>query len=162
MGRAAAHGRVRVREVNFAWNPGTWTEQTVEWEAPMPEPITPQPGTAADDAEAPFEVVLTVSEPAGIGPLYRRLSAVPDSTVTRRRHGPDEGELGVVETLQLLVPSAAVLTVAIRTLPAFIRSRRSSVTVTVTRGERSVTVTGENLPDTQQVFDITNRLLDDD
>ena len=129
----------------------------------MPEPISPQEtGTAAEAAVTPFEVVLSVSEQADVGPLFRRLGTVPEATVTRRRSGPDEGELGVVETLQLLVPSAAVLTVAIRTLPAFIRSRRSSVTVTLTRGDRSVTITGENLDDPQKVFEITDRLLDND
>ena len=126
----------------------------------MPEPIAPQdPETVAEAAVAPFEVVLTVSEPDAVGPLSRRLRTVPETTVTRRRSGPDEGELGVVETLQLLVPSAAVLTVAIRTLPAFIRSRRSSVTVELTRGDRSVTVTGENLDDPQKVIEAADRLL---
>ncbi|MGV4891375.1 effector-associated constant component EACC1 [Streptomyces viridosporus] len=129
----------------------------------MPEPISPQePETATEAAGAPFEVVLTVSEQADVGPLFRRLGTVPEATVTRRRSGPDEGELGVVEVLQLLVPSAAVLTVAIRTLPAFIRSRRSSVTVTLTRGDRSVTLTGENLDDPQKAFEIADRLLGDD
>ncbi|MFC4563307.1 hypothetical protein ACFO4E_15700 [Nocardiopsis mangrovi] len=131
-------------------------------EAPMPEPISPQEPEPAAAAEAPFEVVLTVSEPAGVGPLFRRLSTIPDATVTRRRSGPRDGELGVAEVLQVLVPSSAVLVVAIRTLPVFIRSRRSSVTVTVTRGDRSVTVTGENLDDPQKVYEITDRLLGDD
>ncbi|TXL86651.1 hypothetical protein [Streptomyces sp. IB2014 016-6] len=129
----------------------------------MPEPISAQePEATADAAGAPFEVVLTVSEPGDVGPLFRRLSTVPDAIVTRRRSAPDEGELGVIEMLQLLVPSSAVLVVAIRTLPAFIRSRRSSVTVTVTRGEQSVTVTGDNLDDPQKVFDSANRLLGND
>ncbi len=129
----------------------------------MPEPIAPQePETAAEATATPFEVVVTVSEQADVGPLFRRLSTVPEATVTRRRSAPDEGELGVVETLQLLVPSAAVLTVAIRTLPAFIRSRRSSVTVTLTRGDRSATVTGDNLDDPQKVLEIAERLLGDD
>ncbi|MDT0608660.1 effector-associated constant component EACC1 [Streptomyces lancefieldiae] len=103
-----------------------------------------------------------MSEQADVGPLFRRLSAIPEATVSRRRSGPGEGELGVVETLQLLVPSAAVLTVAIRTLPAFIRSRRSSVTVTLTQGDRSVTITGANLDDPQMVLEITDRLLGHD
>ncbi|MER6826590.1 hypothetical protein ABT352_11435 [Streptosporangium sp. NPDC000563] len=146
-----------------AWNAGIWTEWTSDLEAPMPEPISPQePETPVDAAEAPFEVVLTVSEPADVGPLFRRLSTIPDVIVTRRRSGPDDGKLGVTEVLQLLVPSSAVLAVAIRTLPVFIRSRRSSVTVTATRGDRSVTVTGENLDDPQKVLEITDRLLRDD
>lgn len=129
----------------------------------MPEPISPREARSnTDPAEAPFEVVLTVSEPADVGALYRRLRTVHDATVTRRRSGPDEGELGVVEVLQLLVPSAAVLTVAIRTLPAFIKSRRSSVTVTLTRGKRSVTVTVENSDDPEAVLEIASRLLSDD
>lgn len=141
----------------------TWTVRTVDLEAPMSEPISPQDSeTTADETETPFEVVLTVSEPADVGPLFRRLRNIPDATITRRRSGPDNGELGVVEVLQVLVPSSAVLAVAIRTLPVFIRSRRSSVTVTMTRGDQSVTITGENLDDPQQVLEITNRLLSDD
>lgn len=128
----------------------------------MPEPISQDSDTTADAAETPFVVVMRVSEPADVGPLFRRLRAIPDATITRRRFGPNDGELGVAEVLQVLVPSSAVLAVAIRTLPVFIRSRRSSVTVTMTRGDESVTVTGENLEDPQKVLDLTNRLLGDD
>lgn len=128
----------------------------------MPEPISQESETTADAAETPFVVVMRVSEPADVGPLFRRLRTIPDATITRRRFGPNDGELGVAEVLQVLVPSSAVLAVAIRTLPVFIRSRRSSVTVTMTRGDESVTVTGENLEDPQKVLDLTNRLLGDD
>lgn len=128
----------------------------------MPEPISQDSDTTADAAETPFVVVMRVSEPADVGPLFRRLRTIPDATITRRRFGPNDGELGVAEVLQVLVPSSAVLAVAIRTLPVFIRSRRSSVTVTMTRGDESVTVTGENLEDPQKVLDLTNRLLGDD
>ncbi|TDC63150.1 hypothetical protein E1283_32890 [Streptomyces hainanensis] len=119
-------------------------------------------GTAPDAAETLFTCAVTVSEPAGVGPLFRRLGTIPDVAVTRHRSGPQDGELGVAETLRLLVPSAAVLTVVIRTLPAFIRSRRSSVSVTITRGDRSVTFDGENLPDPEKALEIANRLLGDD
>lgn len=113
-------------------------------------------------ADAVYEVVLTLSEPAGVGPLSRRLGAVPGAVVTRKRSRPGAGELGAAEVIQLLVPSSAVLAVAIRTLPAFIRSRRSSVTVKLTRGDRTVTLSGGNLDDPQKVFEIVERLLDDE
>lgn len=129
----------------------------------MPEPKAAQnSGTTPDVAEAPFACAVTVSEPADVGPLFRRLDTIPHATVTRQRSGPEDGELGVAETLHLLVPSAAVLTVVVRTLPAFIRSRRSSVSLTITRGDRSVTFDGKNLPDPEKAFEITNRLLGDD
>ncbi|WP_051723090.1 hypothetical protein [Streptomyces albus] len=129
----------------------------------MPGPNTSQePEIPANAAGGPLELGLTVSEPADVGPLFRRLRAVPGATVTRRRSGPGGGELGVTEVLQLLVPSSAVLAVAIRTLPVFIKSRRSSVTVTITRDDRSVTLTGENLDDPQKILDITDRLLGHD
>ncbi|MBU7596410.1 hypothetical protein JGS22_001825 [Streptomyces sp. P38-E01] len=115
----------------------------------------PGPGGAT----APHEVALTVSAPGEVGPLYRRLRGLPDLTVVRQRARPAAGELGVAEVLQLLVPSSAVLAVAIRTLPAFIRSRRSSVTVTMTRGDETVTVTGTNLHDPAQALEFANRLL---
>lgn len=129
----------------------------------MPEPMSAQNSdTTPDAAETPFACAVTVSEPAGAGPLFRRLSTIPDATVTRHRSSPEDGKLGITETLHLLVPSAAVLTVVIRTLPAFIRSRRSSVSVTITRGDRSVTFEGENLPDPEKAFEIADRLLGDD
>ncbi|MFH9688640.1 hypothetical protein ACH4RG_07475 [Streptomyces sp. NPDC021019] len=116
----------------------------------------------ARSTDAGYEVVLTLSEPAGVGPLSRRLDAVPGAVVTRQRSRPGAGELGAAEVIQLLVPSSAVLAVAIRTLPAFIRSRRSSVTVKLTRGDRTVTLSGGNLDDPQKVFEIVERLLDDE
>ncbi|WP_329082169.1 effector-associated constant component EACC1 [Streptomyces niveus] len=128
----------------------------------MPEPMSAQNSdTAPAAAQAPFACAVTVSEPADVGSLFRRLNTIPDATVTRHRSAPEDGELGIAETLQLLVPSAAVLTVVIRTLSAFIRSRRSSVSVTVTRGDRSVTFDGKNLPDAEKTFEITHRLLGD-
>lgn len=129
----------------------------------MPEQVSPQvPEAATGATAAAYEVVLTVSEPADVGPLFRRLSTVPDVTVTRKRSGPGAGQLGVAEVLQLLVPSSAVLAVVIRTLPAFVRSRRSSVTVKLTRKDRTVTITGSNVPDPQKIIEIADRLLDDD
>ncbi|WP_243787699.1 effector-associated constant component EACC1 [Saccharopolyspora gloriosae] len=127
----------------------------------MPEPISPQ-DTAAERAEGSFAVIVTLSEPADTGPLFRRLRTVPGTTVTRERSGPGHGELGVVEALQLLVPSATVLAIAIRTLPVFIMSRRSSVTVTLTRKDRSVTVTAENLDDPHTVLQFAEHLLGDE
>ncbi|MFF2701412.1 effector-associated constant component EACC1 [Streptomyces cyaneofuscatus] len=125
----------------------------------MPETISAH---HPEGAGAPFEAVLTVSQPADAGPLFRRLRAIPELTVTRSRSAPADGELGVAEVVQLLVPSSAVLAVAIRTLPVFIRSRRSSVTVKVEVGKRSVTVTGDNLDDPEKVLEIVDRLLGDD
>ncbi|MEU7737323.1 hypothetical protein AB0B51_30270 [Streptomyces griseus] len=83
----------------------------------------------------------------------------PADQVLRR---PGAGELGAAEVIQLLVPSSAVLAVAIRTLPAFIKSRRSSVTVKLTREDRTVTISGGNLDDPQKVLEIVERLLGDD
>lgn len=128
----------------------------------MLEPISAQePETTVDNAEVSYEVVLTVSEPAAVGPLFRLLRTVRDATVTRKRSGPDEGQLGVAEVLQLVVPSLAVLVVAIQTLPAFISSRRESVSITITRADRSVTVSWDNPPDPHKVFEIAERMLGD-
>ncbi|OLF04784.1 hypothetical protein BLA60_39315 [Actinophytocola xinjiangensis] len=123
----------------------------------MPEPL-PDQGAA----RVPYACTVTVSELADVGPLFRRLTTIPEATVTRQHARPEDDELGGAEVLQLLVPSAAVLSLVIRTLPAFIRSRRSSVTVTITRGDRSVTVDGTNLPDPEEVLEITQRLIGDD
>ncbi|MEU0979276.1 effector-associated constant component EACC1 [Streptomyces griseus] len=117
---------------------------------------------AVDGTDTFHEIVVTVSEPAGVGPLSRRLGAIPGADVTRQRSRPGAGELGAAEVIQLLVPSSAVLAVAIRTLPAFIKSRRSSVTVKLTREDRTVTISGGNLDDPQRVLEIVERLLGDD
>ncbi|NJP17095.1 hypothetical protein EF917_23690 [Streptomyces sp. WAC00469] len=105
---------------------------------------------------------MTVSEPAEIGPLSRHLGRLPDLTVRRQRSAAAEGRLGVVETLQLFVPSAAVLTVAIRTLPTFVRSRRSSLSIELTRGDRSVKIDLNNHPDPERIAELAERLLGDD
>jgi len=121
-----------------------------------------EPGTTTEAAVTPYDVTMTVSEPAEIGPLSRHLGRLPDLTVRRQRSAAAEGRLGVVETLQLFVPSAAVLTVAIRTLPTFVRSRRSSLSIELTRGDRSVKIDLNNHPDPERIAELAERLLGDD
>ncbi len=119
--------------------------------------------TRAVDGTDPFhEIVVTVSEPAGVGPLSRRLGAIPGADVTRQRSRPGAGELGAAEVIQLLVPSSAVLAVAIRTLPAFIKSRGAAVTVELAREGRTVTISGGDVDGPQRVLEIVERLLGDD
>lgn len=107
----------------------------------------------------PVDAVFSVSDPLATGSLHRRLRTVHDATVTRDRSSPRVGELGVVEVLQVVAPSRAVLAVAIRTLPGFIRSLRGSVEVTVVRENRSITVTADNITDIEGTI---KRLLDDE
>jgi hypothetical protein len=106
----------------------------------------------------PAPVTITVSSPAELRPLRELLRGVRGADVTQVPGAPASGQLGATEVLQVIVPTAAVLAIVIRVIPEFIRSRRSSVTVTVERRGRTVTVTAENVTDPQGII---NRLLDD-
>jgi hypothetical protein len=74
---------------------------------------------------------------------------------------PALGELGVGDILQISSVAsggAAGVFLALRTLPEFIRSRRSDVKITVTLGDREVVVEATNVEDVMPVLD---RVLDD-
>jgi hypothetical protein len=77
---------------------------------------------------------------------------------------PDAGELGVGDVLQLVAATASgaggggAVAMAIRTLPEFLRSRRSDVEITVTVRGKQVTLRASNVED---VLPILNRLLDE-
>jgi hypothetical protein len=74
---------------------------------------------------------------------------------------PATGELGVADVLQIssaVGGSAAGIVLAFRTLPEFIRSRRSDVKVTVSTADREVVVEATNVEDVMPVLD---RILDE-
>jgi hypothetical protein len=108
-------------------------------------------------------VVISVSEPAELRSLGEHLDRVPGVTVRRipARHGllwrafvrwipattVPSGELGGWDVLQVAAASGGALVVAIKTLPAFIRSRRADVSITVRLdpdGGRRIELTAPN------------------
>jgi hypothetical protein len=86
------------------------------------------PGTDAQ-REHGFEARL--SEPSQQRSLREWLERVPGVRVEQTAQPPEPGEQGAADVLTVLAGSGGVLAVAIRTLPEFIRSRRSSFTLTV-------------------------------
>ncbi|MFF7940789.1 hypothetical protein ACFZC5_13840 [Nocardia gamkensis] len=90
-------------------------------------------------------VEVSVSDPAELRSLREHLRRIPGVEVTQVAGGPGLGEQGAWDLLQVLAAGGGVLAVTIKTLPEFIRSRRSNVTVTLEFGGRSVIVSGENV-----------------
>lgn len=107
------------------------------------------------------DVRLTVSEPSELVPLRDWLARTPDVTVELIAGKPVAGELGVVDVLQIssaVGGAAAGILLAFRTLPEFIRSRRSDVKVTVSTADREVVVEATNVED---VMPVLARILDE-
>lgn len=91
---------------------------------------------------------ISISDPAELYALRDWLGGLPGIEAHLEPSAPAPGELGGVDLLMVLAESVGVLGVAIRSLPKFIRSRRSDkVIVTVTVGETSVHVEAENVVD---------------
>lgn len=90
---------------------------------------------------------VSVSDPAERRSLREHLRRIPGVAVSQIPGRPGSGEQGAWDVLQLVAASGGVFAVAIKTLPEFIRSRRSDVTITVTSGDRSATVTATNIDD---------------
>lgn len=98
-------------------------------------------------------VELSVSDPGELRSLREHLRRVPGVEVTQMPGVPADGELGAWDVLQVAAVGGGALAVAIRTLPEFIRSRRSDVTVTVKSKDRTVTVTATNVDDAIAIVD---------
>lgn len=98
-------------------------------------------------------VEISVSDPAHLRSLREHLRRLPGMEVTQIPGAPWPGEQGAWDVLQVLAASGGVLAVAVRTLPEFIRSRRSGVTITVKSTDRTVTVTATNIDDVMSIVD---------
>ncbi|MGT2527025.1 effector-associated constant component EACC1 [Streptomyces nojiriensis] len=96
---------------------------------------------------------VSVSDPSELRSLREHLRQVPGVDVGQAPGIPGEGELGVWDVLQLTAVGSGALAVAVRTLPAFIRSRRSSVTVTVKTAGKTVTVTAQNVDEAMPIVE---------
>jgi hypothetical protein len=98
-----------------------------------------------------------VSDQSQLGALRQLLDwAVPGSRVRVIPGQPEPGEQGAMDILALLASSSG-LVAAIKTLPEFLRSRKTALSVTVTVEDKSVTLTATNVDD---VLPILDRLLD--
>jgi hypothetical protein len=102
-------------------------------------------------------ITLSVSDQAEIGALRDRLREVSDVEVTwiAGRQGP--GQQGSLDVLTV-VASSSGLVAAIRTIPGYLRARRSGISVRTTVKGKDFTLTAENVDD---VMPIIERLLND-
>jgi hypothetical protein len=106
-------------------------------------------------------IQLNVSDQAQLGYLQEYLSlAAPEAKALRVAGHPGVGEQGTLDVLELLLAGGGGggLLAAIRVLPEFLRSRRSSLSITATVKGQPVTITAINI---DEVMPILERLLDD-
>jgi hypothetical protein len=101
---------------------------------------------------------LSVSDYSQLDSLadYVRL-AVPEVQMTRSSGRPGGGELGALDVLTMAADST-VLVAVVNALPAFLRSRKPSLSITVTAKGRKLTVTADNA---EEVLPVLDRFLDD-
>jgi hypothetical protein len=92
-------------------------------------------------------VQFAVSNPAELASLHSWLSRVPDARVLREAQPLRPGEQGGWDVLTVLASGSSVLAVAIRTLPDFMRSRRSTVSIKVKVKDLEVELTAANVED---------------
>ncbi|MER5596437.1 hypothetical protein [Streptomyces sp. NPDC002265] len=100
---------------------------------------------------------LTLSDPAQLWGLRDWLRAQDGITVRVIPTSPAPGELGTADVLAVLAGSSA-LAAAVRTLPDFLRSRRSNLRVQITVDGKQVEIELEN---TDRALEILERLLRD-
>jgi hypothetical protein len=106
----------------------------------------------------PQSIRVSVSNPAEIGALEERFRQVPGVQVGREAEAPGPGELGGAVDVVTAVASSGGLITLIRTIPGYLRARRSGLSLhTVIKG-KPFTLTAENVDD---VMPIIERLLDE-
>jgi|SRR5882757_1127922 len=104
-----------------------------------------------------WSVEVSVSDPAELRSLREHLQRAPAIEVRQIPGVPAPGEQGAWDLLQVLAAGGGALAVAVRALPAFVRSRRSDVTVTVKTKGKTVTITAANVA---EAMPIVERALD--
>ena len=104
------------------------------------------------DQQRNHEIGIMVSDPSELRSLREWLARVPAVHVEQVAPSPRPGELGAVDILTVLASSGGVLAVAVRSLPDFIRSRRSDLTITVKVEGKEFTLTASNLDDVAPVI----------
>jgi hypothetical protein len=109
------------------------------------------------DAQDSQRVELSVSDQAELGFLREWLSWTPGLDISQAAGEPGPGEQGALDVLMML-GSSGVLIAAIKTLPEFLRSRRTGLSVTMTVKGKPLTLDASNI---DEVMPILERLLDD-
>jgi ethanolamine utilization microcompartment shell protein EutL len=101
---------------------------------------------------------LSVSDYSQLSSLASYLSlALPAVRVTRSPGLAGPGEQGALDVLMLAADSS-VLVAVVNVLPAFLRSRKAGLSVTVTVKGKKLTVTADNAEEVRAVLEV---FLDD-
>ncbi|MFD2419948.1 effector-associated constant component EACC1 [Amycolatopsis pigmentata] len=100
---------------------------------------------------------VSISDLSELRSLSAYLGRVPGVAVTRMPRTTTNGGLGSWDVLQIAVTGGVPLMTALRRLPAFLRSRRPGVAVTVKCGGEVVTLTAENVG---EVLPVLEAMLD--
>ena len=104
-------------------------------------------------------VELSVSDHSQLGSLQDYLSwAAPAVKVSRIAGRPVAGEQGALDVLAIMA-SSSTLVAAIKTLPDFLRSRKTSLSITMTAKGKHFSLTTS---DADEIMPVLERLLDDD
>jgi hypothetical protein len=115
-------------------------------------------GNTLSDTHSESAIDLVVSDPAELSSLRKWLEAgAPGTGIALRPGVPGVGEQGAIDILSVIAGSS-VLVSAIQTLPEFLRSRRSEISITATVKGEPVTLTARNVA---EVLPVLERLLDD-
>lgn len=103
-------------------------------------------------------IKLSISDHSALHGLADHLSYVaPSAQISVVPGEPGDGELGAEDVL-MVVAGSPVLIAAIRTLPEFLRDRRSKPSASITVKDKTVIMTPDDLDDVMQVLD---KLLDE-
>jgi hypothetical protein len=97
-------------------------------------------------------VEVSVSDASQIRPLREWLERIPGLQVRQVAGRPAAHEQGVADALTILASGGGVLAVAIRSIPEFLRSRRTDVTVAVKAGGAEFTLTAATADDAIRVL----------
>ena len=108
------------------------------------------------DGQGMRSIEIVVSDPSEFRSLREWLARVPAVETEQVAGSPGPGEQGAWDIVTVLASSSGALAVVVRSLPEFIRSRRSALSITVKVDGREITVTGSNLDDS-----VIRKLLDD-
>ncbi len=111
-----------------------------------------------DEAPERVPVVLTVSDQTELPSLAQWLAAEPDMQVQLVSQATGPGDLGAVEESLHVETRTSALVSAIRVLPAFMRSRRAGLRITVTVEGQAFALESTNI---DQVLPVLQRLLDE-
>jgi len=92
-------------------------------------------------------VEIHISDQAELAALRALLQAHPGVDAEQRAGEPEQGEQGAWDFLQVAAASGGAMVVAIKSIPEFIRSRRTDVSVSIKKGDQEILITAPTADD---------------